>query len=90
MPCRAFCWLDVAELGAPADLLSISAHKFGGPKGVGALVVRDGVEIAARQLGGGQERSLRSGTHNVAAIVAMAAAARATLDERDQNDRHRR
>jgi cysteine desulfurase len=81
---QAFCWLDVAELGAPADLLTVSAHKFGGPKGVGALVVRNGREIAARQIGGGQERGRRSGTHNVAGIVAMAAAARATVDEREQ------
>jgi cysteine desulfurase len=72
---QALTWLDVASHAAGADLVSISAHKFGGPKGVGALVVRKGVELAARQLGGGQERGLRSGTHNVAGIVAMARAA---------------
>ena len=81
---QGFSWLDVAELCAPADLVSISAHKFGGPKGAGALVMRKGVELAARQLGGGQERDHRSGTHNVAAIVAMAAAARVTVDTRDR------
>jgi cysteine desulfurase len=81
---QGFSWLDVAELCAPADLVSISAHKFGGPKGAGALVMRNGVELAARQLGGGQERDRRSGTHNVAAIVAMAAAARATAATRDR------
>jgi cysteine desulfurase len=79
---QAFPWLDVAELSQPADLISISAHKFGGPKGVGVLVVRDGVEFSARQVGGGQERERRSGTQNVAGIVAMAEAARLTVDER--------
>jgi cysteine desulfurase len=81
---QAFSWLDVATLVAPADLVSISAHKFGGPKGAGALVVRNGVELNARQLGGGQERDRRSGTHNVPAIVAMAEAARVTVVTRDQ------
>src|SRR5207253_10541795 len=79
---QAFPWLDVAALAAPAALVSISAHKFGGPKGVGVLVVRDGVRFAARQVGGGQERERRSGTQNVAGIVAMAEAARLTVEER--------
>jgi cysteine desulfurase len=72
---QAVTWIDVAARAASADLVSVSAHKFGGPKGVGALVVREGVEVSPRQLGGGQERGLRSGTHNVAGIVAMARAA---------------
>jgi len=72
---QALTWLDVAEVAAGADLVSVSAHKFGGPKGVGALVVRDGTPLAARQRGGGQERERRSGTQNVAGIVAMATAA---------------
>ncbi len=79
---QALSWLDVAALAAPADLLSVSAHKFGGPKGVGALVVRDGVDLVARQIGGGQERERRGGTPNVAGIVAMAAAASACAAER--------
>ena len=62
---QAFCWTDVAELCSVADLVSLSAHKFGGPKGAGVLVVRDGVALAPRQLGGGQERGHRSGTQNV-------------------------
>ena len=81
---QAFSWLDVAGLTAVADLVSISAHKFGGPKGVGALVVRKGVELAPRQIGGGQERDLRSGTHNLAGIVAMARAAEVTAETRDE------
>lgn len=77
----AFPWLDVADLARPASLVSATAHKFGGPKGVGALVARD-VKLAPRQVGGGQERGLRSGTLNVAGIVGMAAAARITADTR--------
>jgi cysteine desulfurase len=79
---QAFCWTDVAELVAGADLVSLSAHKFGGPKGVGVLVVREGVQLAARQLGGGQERGLRAGTQDVAGIVACATAARVAAEER--------
>jgi cysteine desulfurase len=81
---QAFSWLDVAELAAPADLLSISAHKFGGPQGVGALIARDGVDLEPLLLGGGQERDRRSGTQNVAGIVAMGAAARITVQRRGE------
>ena len=80
---QAFPWLDVAALAASADLVAVSAHKFGGPKGVGALVVRQGVTVRPIIHGGGQERDRRSGTHNVAGIVAMAAAMRATVDGRE-------
>ncbi len=79
---QAFPWLDVASLAAPADLVSVSAHKFGGPKGVGALVVRDGVALQAQLVGGGQESERRSGTPNVTGIVGMARAADITLAER--------
>ncbi|MXW57572.1 MAG: cysteine desulfurase [Acidimicrobiia bacterium] len=79
---QAFPWLDVASLAAGADLISVSAHKFGGPKGVGATVVRDGVELSPLLLGGGQERGLRSGTHNAAGIAGMAAAAEVVLKTR--------
>lgn len=57
------------------DLLSISAHKFHGPKGIGALWIRDGVELPAQTLGGSQERALRPGTQNVPGIVGLGAAA---------------
>ena len=79
---QAFAWVDVAALAAPADLVAISGHKFGGPKGVGALVVREGTALRPIIHGGGQERDLRSGTHNVAGIVALAAAVQATVDHR--------
>jgi cysteine desulfurase len=81
---QAFSWVDVAALAKHAHLIAVSAHKFGGPKGVGALVVRAGTTVEPLLIGGGQERDLRSGTHNVAGIVAMAAAMRVTVDTRHE------
>ena len=63
------------------DLLSASAHKIGGPKGVGLLYVRDGVKIAPLLHGGGQEKGLRSGTENVPGIVGFAKATELSLKE---------
>ena len=62
--------VDFAELGV--DTLVISAHKLGGPQGVGALVIRDGVDLLPLIQGGGQERRRRAGTENVAASPALA------------------
>jgi cysteine desulfurase len=59
----------------PIDLLSLSAHKLNGPKGVGALYVRAGLELAPLIYGGGQERGLRSATENVAGLVGLGRAA---------------
>lgn len=67
-------WHDTTDLAAAVDLMSVSGHKWGGPKGVGFLVIRDGVDLPSIQLGGGQERGRRGGTQNVAGIVALAAA----------------
>ncbi len=63
---------DVHELHV--DLLSLSAHKFYGPKGIGALYVRKSVKVMPQVFGGGQERSIRSGTENIPAIAGMARA----------------
>ena len=79
---QAACWLDLRDVTPHVDLLSLAAHKFGGPKGVGVLVVRPGVTVAPMLVGGGQERERRSGTHNVAGIAAMAQALRLTDLER--------
>jgi cysteine desulfurase len=79
---QAATWLDLTEAAAPADLVSLSAHKLGGPKGVGALVARPAVPLRARAIGGGQERGRRSGTSNVAGIVGFGVAATVLLATR--------
>ncbi len=69
-------------LSLDADYLTLSAHKLGGPQGVGALVLKAGAAFAPFTLGGGQERSLRAGTENVSGITGFAAAIRAASDLR--------
>jgi cysteine desulfurase len=81
---QAFPWLDVAHAAKNVDLISVSAHKFGGPQGTGVLAVRPHVTLSPLIHGGGQERDRRSGTHNVAGIVGMAAAMQATIATRDE------
>jgi cysteine desulfurase len=71
---QAAPWLDLAEATADADLIAISGHKVGGPQGVGALGARGRPALHAILHGGGQERELRSGTHNVAGIVGLGVA----------------
>lgn len=73
--------LDVHALGV--DLASVSAHKVYGPKGVGALYVRQGVTLSAQISGGGHERARRSGTENVAGIVGFGVAATLVSEERE-------
>ncbi|MEX2279555.1 MAG: cysteine desulfurase family protein [Acidimicrobiia bacterium] len=77
---QAFISEDVTVDGI--DLLSLAGHKFGGPKGVGVLYVRDGVRLEPVLHGGGQELGRRSGTHNVAGAVGLAAAVEATVADR--------
>ncbi len=74
--------LNLKEL--PVDLLSISAHKFYGPKGVGALFVRNGIRLKPILLGGGQERNLRAGTHNHVGIIGMAKALELAVSEQQE------
>lgn len=85
---QAVPWFDVAEMGADADLVSISGHKFGGPQGVGALAFRRPVKLEPLLYGGPQERERRAGTHNVAGIVGMAAALEATAARRAAASEH--
>ncbi len=67
-------YADLRAIAAAVDLLALSAHKFGGPKGIGALFVRRGVRLAPQQRGGPQEEQLRGGTENVIGAVGLAAA----------------
>jgi len=74
-------WLDLSVHASAADLVAISGHKFGGPKGAGALVVRGDTVLVPLVEGGGHERDRRAGTQNVAGAVGFATALRVT-DER--------
>jgi cysteine desulfurase len=75
----AYLPVNVDELNV--DLLSLGAHKFYGPKGVGALYIRSGTELVPSQTGGSQEAGMRAGTHNVPYIVGLAAALKLTQAE---------
>ncbi len=78
---QAFGKLPVAFNWSGAGMALISAHKLGGPKGIGALVVKRGTEVPAQIKGGGQEMGRRSGTENVVGIAGFAAAAQAAVAE---------
>lgn len=78
--------IDVRSLGV--DMLSASAHKFNGPKGIGFLYVRKGISLYPLIQGGSQERGMRAGTENVASIMGMAVALKENVDEMEQNRKH--
>ena len=80
--------IDVQQM--QIDLLSLSAHKFHGPKGVGALYVKKGVRLPALILGGGQERKKRAGTENVPGIVGLGAAISHAVEHMEENAAHTR
>jgi len=82
----AYLPVDVQVLGV--DMMSLGAHKFYGPKGVGALYVRKGTPLVPHLTGGGQEFNLRAGTQNVPYIVGLAEALRLTNEEREQRVTH--
>ena len=84
---QAPCALDVDVDALGVDLLSLSAHKFGGPKGAGALFLRRGTPFLPQQTGGGQERQRRAGTEDVAGIVGLGVALRLAAEERDEATR---
>ena len=78
--------IDVKDLGV--DLLSISSHKINGPKGIGALYIKNGIELDPLILGGGQENGLRSDTENVPNIVGFGKACQLAKDNMKQNENH--
>jgi cysteine desulfurase len=80
---QAFGKVRVHVRETPCDMLSLSAHKIAGPKGMGALFVAEGTQVLPLVHGGGQERELRPGTENVAAAVGMAVAAELAAAEQE-------
>lgn len=82
---QAFCKIKINLRALDVDLYSISAHKIHGPKGIGALFVKKGVSIKPYIFGGGQEKSFRSGTENVPAILGFARAVEINMSHFDKN-----
>jgi cysteine desulfurase len=85
---QAAAYLDVNVEKLGVDLLSLGGHKFYGPKGVGALYIRKGTALLPHMTGGGQEFSLRAGTHNVPYIVGFAEALHLAAQEREARTAH--
>jgi cysteine desulfurase len=85
---QAAAYLDVNVNKLGVDMMSMGGHKFYGPKGVGALYVRKGTDLIPHLTGGGQEFSLRAGTHNVPYIVGFAEALKLAADERESRTAH--
>jgi cysteine desulfurase len=83
---QAFGKVEIDAKQTPFDLLSVSGHKIGAPKGIGAMYVRRGISIASLFFGGAQDRGRRPGTENVAAVIGFARAAELAIAERDVED----
>jgi cysteine desulfurase len=84
---QATPFMNLAECTADADLVAVSAHKVGGPVGVGVLAVRPATGIEPHQFGGGQERERRSGTQDVIGAIGLATALRLAADRRSETQR---
>ncbi len=84
---QAFCHVPMQVDELNIDLLSASAHKFHGPKGVGFLYIRNGIKLGAYIHGGAQERARRAGTTNVPGIVGMAKAAELSVQTMEENSK---
>ena len=84
---QAFGKVDIDARSTPFDMLSISGHKIGAPKGIGALFIRRGTPMEALMFGGSQDRGRRPGTENVAMAVGLACAAELTVAEREEEVR---
>lgn len=82
--CQAAAYLDINVAALGVDLLTLNGSKIYGPKGIGLLYVRRGVQIAPLWRGGGQERKLRSGTENVPGIVGLARALQIATEKREE------
>jgi cysteine desulfurase len=80
---QAFGKVEIDARATPFDMLSISGHKIGAPKGIGALFIRRGTPMEALMFGGAQDRGRRPGTENVAMAVGLACAAELTVAERE-------
>lgn len=85
---QAAAYLPVDVQSLNVDLLAIGAHKFYGPKGVGALYIRKSTPLVPHQTGGGQEFGMRAGTHNIPYIVGLAEALRLAQTEREERSAH--
>jgi cysteine desulfurase len=83
---QAFGKIDIDARAVPFDLLSISGHKIGAPKGIGALYIRRGTPMEALMFGGSQDRGRRPGTENVAMAVGLACAAELAVAEREHEN----
>lgn len=85
---QAFGKMEIFPKKMGIDLMSVSSHKFHGPKGVGFLYIKEGTKIRPLILGGGQQKGMRSGTDNVPGIAGMAVAAAEAYANREENVRH--
>lgn len=82
---QAYCHIPIDVKAERIDMLSASAHKFNGPKGIGFLYINKDIKVNPLITGGGQERGFRSGTENVAAIVGMGEAVKIAMCDMDRN-----